>query len=215
MTHPALHVERFPAALPRLEEVSATDVRDCGAAFGFCLARLVGTEDQRPVALVLSPQWIGEWGRPYALGGPSGLNLMLVRAREEKHILWAMEEVLKSGAVAGVIGAIERADLVATRRLDFAARSSAATGMLLRSRPSEELSAAHLRWRIASLPSATHSFDVRTPGAARVRARLVRRRDGPPGVWDLEHDHETHRLRLAARLADHGLVAQDRTVAAA
>lgn len=215
MVNPAPHPAPLPAAAPRLEEVSAGDVRDCGAAFGFCLARIAGLEDRRPVALVLSPQWIREWGRPYIPGTPQGLRLMLVRPREEKHILWAMEEVLKSGAVAGALGAVEQADLVATRRLDFAARASGAMGILLRSRPSDELSAAHLRWRIESLPSSAHPLDSRTPGAARLRARLVRRRDGPPGSWDLEHDHETHRLRLAARLADHGLVAQVRTVAAA
>ena len=215
MSEPCLPLSHLPACLPRLEEVAAADVRDGAAALGFSIARVLGTEDRRPLALVLSPQWSAEWGRPYPLGIASARPLMLILARDEGRILWAMEEALKSGAVAGAVGVADRADLVATRRLDFAARSARATGILLRSKPSDALSAAHLRWRISSLPSSLHPLDARTPGASRLRAQLVRRRDGPPGAWDLEHDHETHRLRLAARLADHGLVAESRTVVAA
>jgi hypothetical protein len=66
-------------------------------------------------------------------------------------------------------------------------------------------SAARRRWRIAARPSRGGMFDAAAPGPVRLRAELVRRRDGPPGGWDLEQDDETGRLRLDAGLADHRL----------
>jgi protein ImuA len=157
---------------------------------------------------VAGKDWRRERGSLSARGllGLGIRRLILVRAEREGEALWALEEVLKSGAVAGAIATVEAPSFVATRRLDFAAREGRATGVVLRALPAGDLSAARLRWRIGAQPSAPHPFDPRAPGAVRLKAELVRRRDGPLGAWDLEQDHETHRLGLAAGLADHGLV---------
>jgi protein ImuA len=56
---------------------------------------------------------------------------------------------------------------------------------------------------------------ARAPGRPRLIAALTRSRGEPPGQWLLEWDDEAHRFRLAAGLADHGLVPRGRTVAAA
>jgi protein ImuA len=200
----------LPAPAPGLEEAAAAAPQDWPQAAAFALLRAAGEEDPRPILFVAGKDWRRERGSLCARGLLGlGLRLdrvILVRAEREGEALWAMEEALKSGAVAGAVGAAEQPAFVATRRLDFAAREGRARAVLLRAQGAGDLSAARLRWRILARPSAPHPYDPRAPGALRLRAELVRRRSGPLGAWDLEFDHETHRLGLAAGLADHGLV---------
>jgi len=217
MTPPPLHKGLYgqPAAYPEacdpLEEVAAAEPADVAAAFGFALGRLASAPAGRPLVLVTLPMWLRERGRPFARGlsawGLEPQRVIWVRAAKEDQALWALEEALKSGAVAGGLATVEHPPFVATRRLDFAARAGGALGLLVRAGPADDLSAARRRWRIASRPSATAAFDADAPGAARLRAELVRRRDGPPGGWDLEQDDETGRLRLDAELADQRVAA--------
>ena len=204
----------YPEACEPLEEVAAARPADAATALGFGLARLTAglAEDRRPLALVTTAEWLRERGRPFAQGlAPWGVapeRLVWIRAEREAEALWALEETLKSGAMAAALGCVEAPSFVATRRLDFAAREGAALGLILRARPTADLSAARRRWRIAALASAEAAFDPLAPGAARLRAELVRRRDGPPAAWDLERDDETGSLRLAAGLAGHGVAAR-------
>jgi len=208
----------LPDPVPGLEEVAAADPRDFAQAAAFALSRLKD-DSGRPVLVVAARAFRRERGGLCARGlmrlgiGPG--EAILVRAEREAEALWAMEEALKSGAVCGVLGAVERPAFVATRRLDFAARSGPARAAVIRLGAAGDLSAARLRWRVSARPSAPHPLDPRAPGALRLHAALVRRRDGPPAAWELEQDHETHRLRLAAGLAGDGLVPDARTHAAA
>jgi protein ImuA len=203
----------FPHACEPLEEVAAAQPADAAAALAFCLARLspgLGVAGEgRPVAVVTTDAWLRERGRPFA-GGIEGWDvtadrLIWVRAQKEGEALWALEEVLKSGAVAGGLAMAAAPPLVTTRRLAFAARTGAAAGILLRTHAGNDLSAARRRWRIAAQPSGLDADDAKAPGAVRLRAQLLRRRDGPPAAWDLEQDDETGGLRLAAGLAGHGV----------
>ncbi len=208
----------FPSACEPLEEAAAAEPADAAAAFAFALGRLAGSDDARPVVLVTTALWLRERGRPFARGlagwglGPE--RLIWVKAEREVEALWALEEALKSGAVAAGLASVEAPPFVATRRLDFAARAGGALGVLLRTGPTGDLSAARRRWRIKAGSSATHGFDPAAPGRMRLNAELVRRRDGPPGAWTLEQDDETGRLRVVAGLAGHGLDETDRPLAA-
>jgi protein ImuA len=199
----------YPEACEPLEEVGAAQPADAAAALAFAVGRLAAVQDLRPLALVTTAAWLRERGRPFARGlagwGAGPERLIWVRADKEDQALWALEEALKSGAVAGGLATVEHPAFVATRRLEFAARAGGALGVLVRAGPAEDLSAARRRWRIAARPSAAGFFDAAAPGPVRLRAELVRRRDGPPGGWDLEQDDETGRLRLDAGLADHGV----------
>jgi protein ImuA len=201
----------YPEACDPLEEVVADQPADAAAALGFALGRLMTAPVGRPLALVTTQLWLRERGWPFARGlmrwGAAPERLVWVRANKEDQALWALEEALKSGAVAGGLATVEHPPFVATRRLDFAARAGGALGLLVRAGPAEDLSAARRRWRIASRPSASAEFDAAAPGASRLRAELVRRRDGPPGGWDLEQDDETGRLHLDAELADQRVAA--------
>ena len=208
-----------PAPRPGLEETGAAESRDWPQAAAFALSRAAAEDDPRPVVFVATGQWRRERGGLFARGlnrlGIAPGSVVQVCAEREIEALWALEEALKSGAVKGGVATVEQPSFVATRRLDFAAQAGRAVGVLLRAGPAGDLSAARLRWRISALPSAPHPFDPRAPGVLRMRAELARRRNGPLGAWELEQDHETHRLGLAAGLADHGLVAGGRIQAAA
>jgi protein ImuA len=198
------------------EEAAAANPQDLAVTLAFALSRAIeaaeGRGDGRPVAMVSTPLFDHERGRLFGWGarglGLDPSRLLLIRARREPEALWAFEEALKSGATAAVIGALDRPAFVATRRLDYAARAGQATGLVLRTGPPGDLSAARLRWRIAAEPSAPHPFDPRAPGAARLKCELARSRDGRRGVFVLEQDDATGRFRLAAGLADHGLAPQ-------
>jgi protein ImuA len=214
---PAPDPTLFPSVCEPLEETAAAEPADAAAAFAFALARLASGTDMRPVALVTTGLWSRERGRPFARGlagwglGPE--RLIWIRTEREGEALWALEEALKSGAVAGGLASVEAPSFVATRRLDFAARAGNALGVILRAGPTGDLSAARRRWRISSEASAAHAFDPAAPGRVRLRAELVRRRDGPPGAWALEQDDETGRLGVVAGLAGHGLDETDRQLA--
>jgi protein ImuA len=208
----ALSRSPFPATAASLEEVCAAGPRDQAARLAFALARRP-EDDRRPVLLTAPRAWFVEQGRPSGRG-LRGIGLILVPTATVAETLWTLEQTLRSGAVSLALGAADGATLAQTRRLEFAAQQGGAVGGMLPSRP-EGLTAARRRWRIETAPSAPDADDVRAPGRARLVAELTRGRGERPGAWMLEQDDETHRLRLADRLADLGLATVGRTGAAA
>jgi len=192
-----------------LEEVCVGDAAGVAAGVGFLVAR--AKADRRLVAFVAPRHWFHERGRPYAHGltglGVSADRLLVIAPKTEAESLWALEEVLRSGAATLAVGAVEGASLVATRRLDMMAREAGAMAALVRATPSRDLSAARRRWRLTPAPSAVHPWDRRASGSARWRAVLERSRDGALGSALLEFDDETLRLHLADGLAGDGLAA--------
>lgn len=198
---PALSQDPFPQAPAPLEEACAPLPRDVAAALRFALSRRREGDD-RPVLMTAPRAWFVEYGRPYG-PGMAGVPLILAPAATLAEALWAMEQGLRSGAVSLGLGAVEGAALAQTRRLDFAAKQGGATGLIL-SRGQAGLSAARRRWRISTRASAADPEDDRAPGPCRLLAELTRGRGERPGAWMLEQDDETHRLRLADRLADFG-----------
>ena len=199
----------FPHSAEALEEVGAAAPADAAAAWAFAMARLTEARDARPLVVVTPEDWLRERGRPFAAGmagfGLERERLIWIRTRREGEALWALEEALKSGAVAGGLACAAAPPFVATRRMEFAARAGRAVGVLLRAGPAEDLSAARRRWRIAAGASALDPWDAAAPGRPRLRAELLRRRDGPPGAWMLEQTDETGRFALAAGLAGDGV----------
>jgi len=170
----------------------------------FALSRRLNG-DERPVLMTATRAWLGEQGRPYGSGLP-GVSLVLAPVTTTAEALWTLEQALRSGAVSLALGAADGATLAQSRRLDFAAKQGEAVGLIL-PRGLDGLSAARRRWRISTTASAIDPDDARAPGPARLIAELVRGRGERPGAWMLEQDDETHRLRLADRLADLGLAA--------
>lgn len=200
----ALSSDVYPDRPAPLEEACASGPRDMAALFLFALSRRL-EGDARPVLMAATRAWLGEQGRPYGPGLPAA-SLILAPVTTATEGLWTLEQALRSGAVSLALGAVDGATLTQTRRLDFAAKQGGCVGLLL-PRGLDGVSAARRRWRISTLASAVDPDDARAPGPARLTAELVRGRGERPGAWMLEQDDETHRLRLADRLADSGLAA--------
>ncbi|HWK48135.1 MAG TPA: hypothetical protein VNT30_25660 [Stellaceae bacterium] len=105
------------------------------------------------------------------LGLPTD-RLVIVRGLDDRQILWAMEEGLRTPGFAAVLGEPRRLDLVGSRRLQLAAEASGATGIVLRQTSPNQTSrnqaspnataaqhpigtsVALTRWQVASLPGA-------------------------------------------------------------
>src|SRR5215510_15513427 len=134
-------------------------------------------------------------------------RLLLVTARRDEDLFWAMEEGLRCPGIAAVLGETRAADPTAGRRLSLAAEKSGVPALLLRSQPAPTQSVCTTRWRVASAHS--HSTPgLSDVGATRWRTELRRNRFGVPSVaetptWLLEWNDETHCLAVVPQ-AFHG-----------
>ena len=216
-------------ALGAMHEITGAggDEEDGAAAAGFAagiLARLgplpnppplagegrVGAAGEGPVLWCLG--WPDLYGPGLLAHGLDPARLVLVRARRDEEILWAVEEGLRNGPTAGlaaVVGEIGSLPMVAGRRLQLAAERSGVTAFILRrwrnaaeaAAERDRPSAALTRWRVGALPSADMTGE---PGIGRPRWRveLRRVRGGVPGIWDVEVADATGYVSLSAELAD-------------
>lgn len=169
------------------------------AGFGFhaaVLRRAAG--DRGRILWCQHGRWLRETGLPYGPGlaafGLSSRQFLFVHAEKDKDVLWAMEEGLRMGGLAAVVGDGVAADFTATRRLQLAAETTATPAFMLlpprAHRNTEPLSAALTRWRVHPRPG----------GAMRWQLELRRCRGGAPGNWDVEWDEQALRFRLAEAL---------------
>ena len=227
-----LGVAAIDAALPwrglpraALHEIVAADDPGGGdgAAIGFAamlaarLARPPGTV-QPPGTVLWCRRTAGPAGRLHGhLYGPglAGLgldpkHLVVVRARREVDLLWALEEALRSGAPAAVVGETDSDRMTALRRLQLAAETHRVPALLVRSgaRPGGPGSGttpaamavatpAVTRWRIGAATSGGHG------GPRPVwRLTLERCRGRPttsgPKTWIVEWRDATCDLAVAA-----------------
>lgn len=196
------------------------------AAVGFCASLLVrllvGTDAPilwcRPVRDAQ-----GElYGQGLAAAGLDPERLILVHGRDDTEILWAMEEGLRSSALAAVVGSPRKIPPIAGRRLQLAAEESGTAGILLR--PEDGQSSGHQaataaalsRWRVLSAPSQPargNNGQIIAMGPPQWRLELQRcrfamargqnlREAGKPRAWLVEWCNETGNFPLAATLRD-------------
>lgn len=171
------------AAMPgHLWEIWSPEQRDAGAAAGFALGSARGlVTATRPALLFLQlAHEAGERGVPYGPGlaafGIDPERLVLGRLARITDLLWAIEEAIACRAVAAVVadvgGAPRALDFTVSRRLNLRAQRSGGAIFMTRYGAGREASAAAMRWRVGSAPSAAVAFDRRAPGAPRVRVTL-------------------------------------------
>ena len=183
-----------------LHEITPATPSDGAAAMGFALGLAARFMKERSAAgLILAEDFAArDMG---ALHGPGlvahGLELsrlVFVRAPDARSLFQAMEEALKSGAPAVVVGEVWRLksyDLAVSRRLNLAARTGGAPALLVQASAygaaDRISSAAETRFEIAAAPSAhgaSASGGRGVPGRPAVAARLVKSRlgsgQGPP-----------------------------------
>jgi protein ImuA len=141
-------------------------------------------------------------------------RLMQVDARRDEDALAVMEEGLRHGGLAAVVGEIGRVGITASRRLQLAAEEGGTMALLLRRRhrpeqsPTVEPSAAVTRWTIGCAPST--ALPVEGVGRPRWTVSLVRQRGGDPWTWLLEGCDAQGCLALPAESADRSAEADRR-----
>lgn len=176
-----------------------------GAALGFAAHMLGRFGTQNPKSTILwCRQPLGIFDAPpYAPALARWFDparLLMVTARREEDLFWAMEEGLRTPGIAAVVGETRAADPTAGRRLSLAAEKNGVPALLLRSEPAPPQSVCTTRWRVSSAPS-PEVAGIEMLGAARWRVELRRNRFGTPSVeempsWLLEWDDETHHLAV-------------------
>lgn len=196
------------------------------AAVGFCASLLVRLLAQRQAPILWCRPARDAYGELYGQGlAAAGLDperLILVHGRDDTEILWAMEEGLRSGALAAVVGSPRKIPPIAGRRLQLAAEESGTAGILLRpedGQPSGRQTAtgaALSRWRVLSAPSQPargNSGQIIAMGPPQWRLELQRCRfamargqnlkeAGKPRAWLVEWCNETGNFPLVAALRD-------------
>jgi protein ImuA len=201
-----------------LHEIAPAQPADGAAAMGFALALAARFLSQRPAsALVISEGFAAD--ESGALYGPGlvahGLplsRLVFVRAPDAALAFWAIEEALKCGAPAVVVGEIwslKGYSLAASRRLLLAARKGRTPALLILASAygqAERLSsAAETRFEIAAAPSATipAAAGPDLPGHFACGARLIKARLARAGPEALSQPFDAGRvIRLEWRSQD-------------
>ena len=196
----ARSIPRLAAGLPddALHEIAPARPQDGAAAMGFALALAARFLSQRPAsALIISEGFADqELGALYGPGlvahGLALSRLVFVRAPDAALALWAIEEALKCGAPAAVMGEIwslKGYSLAASRRLLLAARKGRIPALLILASAygqAERLSsAAETRFEIAAAPERAQPrrrLALTCPGpspAGRGSSRRASRARGP------------------------------------
>jgi len=180
-------------ALPAVHELAPALPIHAGAAQGFAVA--LATLRRESVLWVETDFGRMETGAPYgpglAFNGIALNRLVLLTVPRAIDVLWAMEEALRSRAVATVIGEIpdDRTldEGTATRRLSLTAREHGGFGLLLRLHPSPAASAATTRWQVAAAPGAQDQYGGL--GRTTFALSLTKNRRGACGRWLIAWDH--------------------------
>jgi protein ImuA len=207
-----------------LHEIAPAEPADGAAATGFALALAARFLKQRPsTALFVGESFVErEVGALYGPGlAAHGLplsRLVFVQAPDTEAAFWTMEEALKCGATAAVVGEIwnlKGYSLAASRRLLLAARKGRAPALLVLASAYGQAdrlsSAAETRFEIAAAPSAKipAAAGRDLPGPFACRARLIKARlggsvgavdcpsgDGHPSGRPMDRDGRVQRARL-------------------
>jgi protein ImuA len=158
------------------------EVLGLGPASGFAAvsgfaAALAGRAGGGRGAVLWCRRGRGLYGPGLAALGLDPGRLIVVHGDGDADVLWAMEEGLRSGALAAVLGEAVGPPAVALRRLQLAAEAGGAVALLLRATGSDTAaSPATTRWRVAAAP--TRASCGRWPGPPRWRVELLKCRGG-------------------------------------
>jgi protein ImuA len=121
-------------------------------------------------------------------------RLIYAECRNDEEVLAVMEEGLRHGGLAAVVGEIGRCAMASARRLQLAAEEGRTMALTLRrwrkagSDPLAEPSPAVTRWRIGAAPSAP--LPVAGVGRPCWHVELARQRGGEPHQWIMEAPDE-------------------------
>jgi protein ImuA len=217
-TTPASNFARLPSAFPAgraNHDRTPTQNQSSSAQFYEILSDSPGDEiTAAAFTFFMGAQALGEAGKTLCFCGPGGQaqefgqlyghglaglgiepdRMLMVAASSEKDLLWTLEEAVSSGAFGAVIGSLGAKERLygfpASRRLKLRAAASQTPLFLLRHRLSGGATAAHGRWRVASMPSRSEGEHAGYQLLGPSRFRLILERMGGlrPQEWEMEID---------------------------
>jgi protein ImuA len=130
-------------------------------------------------------------------------RILFVETWHEADVLPVLEEGLRGGGLAAVVGEVARFALTPSRRLQLAAERSGVTALVLRrwraAALGAEPTAAATRWRVT--PASSSPLPAPGVGRARWHVELLRCRGAEPRSWLLEACDAQGRLALSPDLA--------------
>jgi len=183
MIEKAFALNSFPTGV--IHELISTGREDAAATSGF-MAGLVGKMMMRGGVCL----WISQKRTlfPPALKffGIDPDRVIFVDVKNEKDLLWMVEESLKCQALCAVVAELRELNLTESRRLQLAVEQSRVTGLLHRLNPKNITSTAcTARWKITPAASILEP-DMPGMGFARWNVELIKVRNGEPGHWQLQ-----------------------------
>jgi len=198
-------------ALGALHEVAGATatINDDAAALLF----IAGIASRASGMVLWALRWRDLFAPGLAQAGLAPARLIQAECRRDEDVLAVMEEGLRHGGLAAVVGEVGQVPIAATRRLQLAAEQSGTLALMLRKwrksgvDPLAQPSCAVTRWKIGCVPSEP----LPVPGVGRPRwsIDLVRQRGGEPHHWIMEGCDAEGRLALPAGPA-HRPAAADR-----
>jgi protein ImuA len=112
-------------------------------------------------------------------------KVIFITLRNEKEVLWCVEEALRCKGLAAIIGEIKELSFTASRRLQLAVEQSGVTGFIHRKNPRNvQITACLTRWQINSLPAIVEN-DLPGVGHPCWKVELAKVRNGKPGSWTM------------------------------
>jgi protein ImuA len=205
---------RFPEAMLKsgLHECLSRGPGDWPSVLGFALLAASRTpESGKPVFMLRLKNTLQEFGEFYGHGfqafGLDAGQMITIGVNAEKDLLWAAEEIVASQAARAVIAALGEKEklygFTASRRLKLRAKGVSGAIFVLRHWSQGGTTAAHSRWRIARLASAS---DIKIPGSElvgmpRLHARLERCHGSLLSEWEIDC-HAPGSFAMASLLAN-------------
>ena len=167
-----------------IHEFMGATTEDIAATSGFIAGLLSRLMQQGSPCLWIGAMSVFPCALPFFNVQPD--KIIFLKIKQQKNILWAMEEALKCDRLAAVVGEISNLDLTQSRRLQLAVEQSSVTGLVIRQNKQFLTNTACIaRWRITSMPS---GLEEGLPGVGfpRWNVELLKVRNGKPGTWQVE-----------------------------
>lgn len=202
---PVPESERRSVLLPALAEDGLHEffaAREADSAAPGAFALMLAQDSRAGARL-----WVQHEAQAREIGAPSAVGLaelgldpakvLLVHAPDVAGALQAGLEGARCAALAAVIielrGEAKAYDLVASRRLALAAKTSGARVLLARVGASPMPSAAQTRWQVRALPS--RALAAKAPGPPAFELSLLRARNGQEGLrYHVEWDRDARQF---------------------
>jgi protein ImuA len=168
-----------------IHEFLASSTEDLAASSGFIIGLLSRLIQHNGICI-----WISSSGNIFPLAlkrfGIEPHQIIFINLKNEKDVMWTIEETLKCERLSAVIGEIKEINFTESRRIQLATEKSRVTGFIIRHQPQIiNTTACIARWRITSLRSEL-SHGLPGVGFPRWRVELLKVRNGTTGNWKIE-----------------------------